>query len=839
MTAIMTEVQPTEKEKHAQEVVTETKQMPVATLSKLWSISSAHVPTYTGGKVTHCHMDGIRNLYPKEQQEDDEEQQCIITPFLLLPVGGDLALVDARRGTKARTIRSVGENEHDDDDDEGMDADAITCYALSWDDEMLITCSPNHLIRQYSLAFASSWDATQPAPIQKTWGRSGHALPVSHMEFHLSNVFLATGSVDGVVRIWDVRGGYVTHVLRPMQVDNSGGMHAVTALSWLSNKSQLILAIGRSNGSTAIHDLRQESATVLLKDHVSAVTCLEWEPSHMFFVSTGRDAVINTYKIGKQHDKKHKTTKTVYQRVHTIPIYEQVEGMVMLPTTTDSSTDDLVVATAGSKGLVRLWKASIDQDVISGFTCLAQQPVEGAFGEDRGGYMQLRHLARGHSKQESDDVLQQLIVADAEHNLSFLSLEKDRGLLSVDRTIVGHNDEILDLKLIPSRQQQQQDAVTRRVAVATNSAQVRLFDLNTFSCNVLDGHTATVLCVDVSPCGRYLATCGKDKTLRLWLLESEHCVAVATGHTEAVGAAALSRKVGRYEVGGKAAKNGGGAFCVTASKDRTLKRWNLPGADELNGNVDTKDPIQLRAFGSARAHEKDINIVSVAPNDSLIATGSQDKTVKLWRSTDLSLQATLKGHKRGVWDCQFSPFDRVVATCSGDRTVKLWSLGDYSCVRTFQGHVASALRVRFLSGGLQLVSCGADGLVKLWTIRTNECEATMDGHSDKVWALDLSPDGSTLVSGGADSQIVVWQDTTQEQEDAKREEEQRNVMMEQRLSNHLRHKEYELALEIALEMDKPRQALKVSRYLQHHVLIRFVQEVSSLNFSLFSVVYRF
>lgn len=99
---------------------------------------------------------------------------------------------------------------------------------------------------------------------------------------------------------------------------------------------------------------------------------------------------------------------------------------------------------------------------------------------------------------------------------------------------------------------------------------------------------------------------------------------------------------------------------------------------------------------------QDINIVSVAPNDSIIATGSQDKTVKLWRATDLALQGTLKGHKRGIWDCQFSRTDRVLATASGDRTIKLWSIADCSCVRTFQGHMAGVLRVRFLATGLQV-----------------------------------------------------------------------------------------------------------------------------------------
>jgi len=107
------------------------------------------------------------------------------------------------------------------------------------------------------------------------------------------------------------------------------------------------------------------------------------------------------------------------------------------------------------------------------------------------------------------------------------------------------------------------------------------------------------------------------------------------------------------------------------------------------------------------------------------------------------------------------------------------------------------------------MSSGADGLVKLWTIRNNECEATMDAHNDKVWALDLSPDCGEMVSGGADSKLVVWADTTQQAIDAKHAEDEEVIMLDQKLANHLRHKEYAEALEIAFKRDKPQHALKV------------------------------
>ena len=199
--------------------------------------------------------------------------------------------------------------------------------------------------------------------------------------------------------------------------------------------------------------------------------------------------------------------------------------------------------------------------------------------------------------------------------------------------------------------------------------------------------------------------------------------------------------------------------------------------------------------------------MSVAPNDSLIASGSQDKLVKLWNSTDLTLKGVLKGHKRGVWDCQFSKFDRIIATCSGDKSIKLWSLGDFTCVRTFQGHSSGTLRVRFVCAGMQLMTCDGEGIMRLWNIRKNECTTSIEAHEDKIWALDC--DGKMCVTGGADSSLKVFYDTTIELEEQNNLEQERMILMEQKLANHLRFKEFDHAFNLALEMDKPRQTLKV------------------------------
>lgn len=83
------------------------------------------------------------------------------------------------------------------------------------------------------------------------------------------------------------------------------------------------------------------------------------------------------------------------------------------------------------------------------------------------------------------------------------------------------------------------------LAVATNSDQVKVFERNSFSCQLLTGHTGIVLALDVTADGTLLATSSKDNTIRLWKLggkpEQFMCIAMGTGHTHAVGAVAISR----------------------------------------------------------------------------------------------------------------------------------------------------------------------------------------------------------------------------------------------------------------------------------------------------------
>lgn len=203
-----------------------------------------------------------------------------------------------------------------------------------------------------------------------------------------------------------------------------------------------------------------------------------------------------------------------------------------------------------------------------------------------------------------------------------------------------------------------------------------------------------VLCLDKSADFQMLASGAKDSIARIWAPvptsdnEGEEaqqkwvCVGICEGHAESVGAIAFSRKP----------DPAGPKFLVTASQDRTIKLWDLSPLANLAVTSSTT-PVKLKSLATIRAHEKDINSLDVAPNDKFIASGSQDKLVKLFaldydegRSNNgarggLRLLGTCKGHRRGVWTVRFSRTDRVVASGAADRSVRLWSLDDFSCLK--------------------------------------------------------------------------------------------------------------------------------------------------------------
>lgn len=258
--------------------------------------------------------------------------------------------------------------------------------------------------------------------------------------------------------------------------------------------------------------------------------------------------------------------------------------------------------------------------------------------------------------------------------------------LSITRQIIGFNDEVIDTAFLSQPSASTSTSTDTHLAVATNSDLIRIYDMSRFNTSLLEGHTDVVLCLAKSTDGEILVSGSKDKTARVWQYSPDaveadstwDCIGSAVGHVESVGAVAVSQKER--------------SFIVTASQDRTAKVWDLASLLASPGSTDATLPA-IRSLTTLKIHDKDINSLDIAPNDRLLASGSQDRTAKLFSITyvaatksqeataSLALLGTFKGHKRGVWSVKFSPADQCLATASGDRTIKLWSLSDFTCIK--------------------------------------------------------------------------------------------------------------------------------------------------------------
>ena len=184
-----------------------------------------------------------------------------------------------------------------------------------------------------------------------------------------------------------------------------------------------------------------------------------------------------------------------------------------------------------------------------------------------------------------------------------------------------------------------------------------------------------------------------------------------------------------------------GQFLASGSWDKTIKLWNLKTG---------------QAFRTIRVHTALVLAVAISPDGQILASGGSDSTIKLWNLKKGRQLNTFRGHAHRVNSVALSIDGEIVASGSLDKTVKLWSLKTGQETNTLTGHRGEVNCVALSLDGEVLASGSADGTVKIWQPKEGREICTLTGHRGEVNAVALNLDGATLASGSADGKVKLW-----------------------------------------------------------------------------------
>lgn len=221
-----------------------------------------------------------------------------------------------------------------------------------------------------------------------------------------------------------------------------------------------------------------------------------------------------------------------------------------------------------------------------------------------------------------------------------------------------------------------------------------------------------------TPDGSSLLTAGDDQTLARWRTSDWQQEVRKAGYL-----------AGAYDV----AFSPDGATLVTGAIRRGLvDLWRVADAALLDHE---------------EAHDGlGVNAAAFAPNGTFFATAGEDNLVRLWSAAG-EPQRTLAGHSEYVTSVAVSPDSATVASGSYDKTIRLWAASDGKPIRSLRGHTSWVNSVAFSPDGSRLLSGSYDRTARLWDVASGQQIATLGPYNTDATTVAYAPDGRTLAVG--------------------------------------------------------------------------------------------
>jgi WD40 repeat protein/DNA-binding SARP family transcriptional activator len=181
----------------------------------------------------------------------------------------------------------------------------------------------------------------------------------------------------------------------------------------------------------------------------------------------------------------------------------------------------------------------------------------------------------------------------------------------------------------------------------------------------------------------------------------------------------------------------------------------IPDENLASSSFSAVEPLMVPA-----AHDSVIHDFAFSLYESLMATGSQDGTAKIWRlSPDRAdLQLTISGHTTDVRAIALSPDGSKLATASRDGTVRIWDITPAGTSEwfTWAAHADMVYRSALTLDGKYMATASTDGTAKVWDLVSEKELVAITSHGSPLFGIDISTDGSLLATAGNDNTAKIW-----------------------------------------------------------------------------------
>ncbi len=571
--------------------------------------------------------------------------------------------------------------------------------------------------------------------------RLQHSVSVACLRISPDDCFIATGTMEGVVRIWSIA-GELKHTLRGHEGD-------IAALDWAPGGDYLVS--GSGDRTARLWD-RQGQLRATLVGHSDALRHVQFSPTEDRILTTSRDKTLRLWNFEGEEVVRYQGHR------HWVKNGEfSADGQQILSSSRDGTVrlwdlkGEVIQIFEGHQGWVRNAKFSPD-----GQRVLTASADKTARIWDLSGHCLA--ILKGHRKWVRDAQWSPdgdlIITASSDGTARLWNLEgKTLGVLQ------GHNHSIFDAFFSPDGQ--------RIVTLATDGS-VRLWHRSGSLAGFLRGHLKEIHGGQFSRDSRWLVTISADRTGRLWDLGEKGSIPLR-GHSHWVRNAHFSPSGDRL---------------LTLSRDNTARLWNLQGQTlaildshhdwvregqfspdgHLIATASADKTIQLwhstgNKLATLRGHQDAVLSVGFSSDSQFILTASKDSTARVWNTTGHCL-TVLRNHKAPVFDARFGPEGQFIVTASGDKTTKIWDIMGKE-LATCDGHTAAIYTVQFDGRGELLLTASADGTARLWDF-LGKAIATLEGHQSVVYQANFSPDDELIVTASADKTARIWNRQGQE-----------------------------------------------------------------------------